>query len=148
MTFKDNPEYKEVFELKGDSPTKFYIPDNTAEGYHISRFVAASAQNIYSKAGITAELLDKLMDVILVLCNDTKKTTPNLRTDIALIANQVKYRTKYPVDEDCAIRMGAIYIFMEGEDPHKVNDVWTRRKVQMAKDNPDLYAFFLTTGLK
>lgn len=151
MNFSDNPEYKEVFELKrpDEKSIRFYIPVNTAEGYHVSRHVAANAQQIYSLSGATAEIVATIAQEIIKICNDTKKHNSQLRTDIALLANNLLYRTKYPVDQDCAIRMGAIYIFMEGEDPTAViNDAWTRRKVDLARDNPDLYTFFLSVGIK
>lgn len=150
MIFKDNPAYNPVFELKRDGRDSifFYAPTNIAEGYHVSRYVAAQAQSAYAAAGITPELLNSLMDTVITLLNDEKKGKSTLRTDIGVIANQIKYRTKYPVDEDVCLRMSAIYTFMEGENPDKVDDSWTKRKVTLAKDNPDLYAFFLTTGIR
>lgn len=149
MTFENNPEYQEVFTLTtGEKKIKFYTPTNMAEGYHLSRFVAAQAQSIYASSGITPQILNQIADQILLLCNDTKKNINTIRTDIGVLANQLKYRTKYPVDEYCAIRMAAIYTFVEGEDPDKVNDAWTKHKVNLAMDNPDLYAFFLDMGIR
>lgn len=149
MKFKDNPEYTEVHTLaiEGELPVKFYIPADVAQGYHISRYAAAQAQNIYSGSGATAEVLNSLMDSIIKLCNDGKKTTSTIRTDIGILANQVKYRTKYPVDEDCCLRMAAIYTFIEGEDPNRVNNDWINKKVNLAKSNADLYTFFLHMGM-
>jgi len=42
---------------------------------------------------------------MLELCND-EKNMKTLRTDVATLANNIKYRLSYPVDEDCALRMG------------------------------------------
>ncbi|MCB0697703.1 MAG: hypothetical protein KDC07_10080, partial [Chitinophagaceae bacterium] len=98
--------------------------------------------------------LSAIMDKMLELCND-EKNIKHLRTDIATLANNIKYRLRYPVDEDCALRMGAIYAFVEGEDPNTTEDFWTARKVAWAKGDasqsiepdPDLYAFFLSIGV-
>lgn len=151
--FKDNPAYKEVFHSKVHD-VRFYMPEDMANGYHLSRYVAAGAQNIYSASGATKELLDAMMTKMLELCND-EKNVKTLRTDIATLANNIKYRLRYPVDEDCALRMGAIYSFAEGENPDTTEDYWTRRKVAMAKGDaaqdiapdPELYAFFLSSGI-
>lgn len=150
MTFKDNPEYQEVFTLKrdGESDISFYVPISTVDGYHVSRYVAAQAQSAYAASGITPEMLNTLMDQMLTLVNDEKKGKLTLRTDIGMLANQIKYRTKYPIDEDVCLRMSAIYLLMDGEDPDKTQASWMDKKVKLAKDNPDLYAFFLTTGIK
>lgn len=151
--FANNPKYKEVFYSTVHN-LRFYMPEDIATGYHLSRYVAAGAQNIYSGAGATKDLLDALMDKMLERCND-EKNLKNLRTDIAVLANNIKYRLRYPVDEDCALRMGAIYCFIDGEDPDTTEDYHTRRKVMLAKgDNaqnippdPQLYAFFLSIGI-
>jgi hypothetical protein len=116
--------------------------------------VAAGAQNIYASGGATKDVLDAMMNKMLELCND-EKNLKTLRTDIATLANNIKYRLRYPVDEDCALRMGAIYTFVDGEDPNTTEDHWTRRKVTLAKGDaaqnippdPGLYAFFLSIGI-
>lgn len=150
MTFKDNPEYQVVFTLKRDNEPdiNFYQPVSPIDGYHVSRYVAGQAQSAYASTGVTPEMLNTLMDNMLALVNDEKKGKSTLRTDIGVIANQIKYRTKYPVDEDVCLRMSAIYLLMDNEDPNKVQDSWTKHKVKLAKDNPDLYAFFLDSGIK
>lgn len=142
MNFKDNPEYVQVFH--SDSIT-LYAPAETKD-YHISRYIAGNAQNIYSSCGVNREMLLAFMDEIITKCNDKKETT--VRTDVGILANNIKYRLKYPVDEDCAIRMAAIYTFMDGEDPDKVNNVFTEAKIKAAHADPELYSFFLTEGIK
>lgn len=151
--FTNNPAYKEVFYSKVHD-LRFYMPEDMANGYHLSRYVAAGAQNIYAAGGSTKDLLDTMMGKMLELCND-EKNVKTLRTDIATLANNIKYRLRYPVDEDCALRMGAIYTFVDGEEPNTTEDYWTRRKVTLAKGDatqniapdPDLYAFFLSIGI-
>lgn len=140
MTFANNPNYIEVF----TSPSvTLYCPAET-HAYHLSRHIAAHAQNIYSSSGITPQLLTKFMDELIAQANDSNIKT--LRTNVGILANNIKYRLRYPVDEDCAIRMGCIYTFMEGEDPDAVSSAWTERKLALAKQHPDLYTFFLTEG--
>lgn len=151
--FANNPKYKEVFHSQVHN-LKFYIPEDVANGYHMSRYVAAGAQNIYAAGGATKQLLSAMMDKMLELCNE-EKSTKTLRTDVATLANNIKYRLQYPVDEDCALRMGAIYCFAEGEEPDQTEDFWTSRKVQLAKGDatqkiapdPELYSFFLSLGI-
>lgn len=151
--FDNNPKYKEVFHSLVHN-IKFYIPEDVANGYHMSRYVAAGEQNIYAAGGATKQLLSAMMDKMLELCND-EKNLKTLRTDIATLANNIKYRLKYPVDEDCALRMGAIYCFAEGENPEHTEDFWTSRKVALAKGDatqkvaadPELYSFFLSLGI-
>lgn len=140
--YKDNPLFKEVFRSKD---TAFYVHVNASD-YHLSRYVAANAQNIYSATGTTKELLSQYMDKIIELCN-SEQSIKTIRTDVGTLANGIKARMKYPIDEDCAIRMAAIYHFIEGEEHDKVNDVFTQKKVAMAKQDPELYAFFLNTGI-
>lgn len=149
MTYKDNPEYKEVFSCKeGDKEWKFYEPVDLATGYHLSRFAAAQAQAIYASSGITVDMIKHIANALIKMGNDPKASQATLRTDIGLIGNQLLYRTQYPVDNDCSIRMAAVYLLAEGEDPNVVKDSWTQKKVQLAKDNPDAYAFFLDMGIK
>jgi hypothetical protein len=151
--FHENPKYREVFYSQVHD-VRFYMPEDIANGYHMSRYVAAGAQNIYSSSGATKDLLGAMMDKMLELCND-EKNIKTLRTDVATLANNIKYRLSYPVDEDCALRMGAIYTFIEGEDADVTDDFWTRKKLRLAKGDvsqnikpdPELYAFFLSTGL-
>lgn len=152
-TYANNPKYREVFHSTIHN-VRLYMPQDAGNGYHMSRYVAAGAQNIYAAGGATKDLLAAMMDKMLELCND-EKSVKTLRTDIATLANNIKYRLRYPVDEDCALRMGAIYTFAEGEDPDATEDYWTARKVAWAKGDvaqnippdPELYAFFLTIGI-
>lgn len=147
MTLKDNPEYQKVISVNIDNVDyNFYHPAPGKE-YHISRFIAAKAHQAYAESGTTRELLDKMMSEITRMCNDTSKNNETLRTDIAVLAENIKYRLHYPVDEDAALRMAAIYTIMENENPDQVDNSWTTRKVVLAKKNPELYAFFLTTGI-
>lgn len=153
IIYKDDPAYKEIFHSAVHN-IRLYMPQDPANGYHMSRYVAAGAQNIYAAGGATRELLGAMMDKMLELCND-EKNVKHLRTDIATLANNIKYRLRYPVDEDCALRMGAIYTFAQGEDPNTTEDHWTARKLAWAKGDtaqgippdPELYRFFLSIGI-
>lgn len=147
MTFADNPLYKEVFHSKVHD-VKFYTPANGE--YNMSRYVAAGAQNIFSAAGITKDNLSAFLNKMLDICNE-EKNNKRAKTDIAILCNNLLYRTKYPVDEDCALRMGAIYTFIDGEDPDQTDPVFTAKKIELVKSQPydaDLYAFFLTLGVQ
>lgn len=150
---KDNPQYKLIFESKVHG-IKFYMPVDNG-GYHMSRYIAAGQQNIYSSLGATREYLDGLTQKMLDLCNN-ENNKDRLRTDMAVLANNLRYRLQYPVDEDCSIRMGAIYAIAQDEHADIHDNFQTQRKVDLAKGNqthhispdPDLYAFFLSMGLQ
>lgn len=149
---KDNPQLKEVFYSTVHN-IRFYAPIETAQ-YHTSRYVAAGQQNIYSASGATKDYLDSLTERILDITNN-ENNKDRLRSDIASLTNNLKYRLKYPVDEDCAIRMGAIYSIAQDEPFDMCDNVHTDRKMKLAKGSvtdkitpdPDLYTFFLTLGV-
>lgn len=141
MNLADNPLYTCVF----DNGIKLYAPA-AGNNYHLSRYIAAGAQNIYSSCGITPEVLNTFLDEMIRQANDEK--IKELRTNIGVLANNLKYRLKYPVDEECALRMGAIYTFMPDENPDEVHDAFTQAKMKAAKENPELYAFFLNVGIE
>lgn len=115
-----------------------------AEKYHLSRYIAAGAQNIYSASGCTKEYLDAITNKMIEVCNGSNTTTA--KTDLALLANNIRVRLKYPIDEDCAIRMGAIYAIMEGEDPDTCDANVVKVKMDMCLTDRDMYAFFLNMG--
>lgn len=132
----------------------FYTPINVADGYHTSRYVAALNQQIYSQAGATKDVLKEIMDEIVLRCNKSfDKDT--FRTDVALLASNVLYRLKHPVDEHCAIRMGCLLTFAEylnvgeyvTENTDRVDLFWEAKKETIAMNNPDAYAFFLQLGI-
>lgn len=151
---KDQNLYAVAFESKIHN-CKLYVPATDTD-YHMSRYLAAGAQNIYSSSGATRDVLSAIADRVLSICNADKKQADTWRSDISTLMNNVKYRLQYPIDEDCAIRMGAIYCFMEEENPDEMHDVYTRKKIAMAKGDPingipadpELYAFFLNLGVK
>lgn len=148
--YKDNADYKLIFESKVHN-IKFYAP-NAERDYHMSRYAAAAAQNIYASSGLTKDLLERMIDKLLESVNQSNKTT--LRSDVSTICNNMKYRLKYPVDEDCALRMGATFAIAQYEASDRSDYVYLDKKVKMAKGDedytpdPDLYAFFLTMGIE
>lgn len=146
MTFANNSQYKEVFHSKVHD-VRFYIPEGQ---YHLSRYIEAGAQAMYSAAGTTKDYLDKITKVMLDKCNK-EKSTEQLRTDMAILINNIRVRLSYPIDEDAALRTGAIYTFIEGEEPDRVDAYWLRKKMDMCKgEKPDmeLYSFFLNMGVE
>lgn len=144
MNFAENPDYKIAFTT--DNGINLYMPNDLVNGYHISRKIASEAQNIYSSGGATKEVLEGIMNKILDEVNNEKSRNDRIRSNISILANNILYRLKYPLDENCAIRMGAIFTFLDGEDPDKVDPFWTEKKVKLAHNDPDAYAFFLTIG--
>lgn len=142
MTFKDNPNYEIAFESK---ELVLYMPVDKSQ-YHKSRELAMIAQEKYSNAGISKEVLQAFANDLIDRCNKSM-SRDTLRTDVAVIANNLLARTQNPIDELCAIRMGAIACFLEGEEPDTVSHAWTEKKMRLADQYPDVYAFFLDTGV-
>lgn len=136
----DTHKYRIVYDNHG---IKLYEPTGD---YHMSRYVAAQSQYIYSASGATKDYLKTLATQVKAIC-DNEDTRLTWRTDIGTLMNNLLYRMQYPVDEDCAIRTGALYYFIDGEDPEVVNPVLTERKVELARQHPDLYTFFLSAGI-
>jgi len=139
---KDNLEYIEAFR---HNDIVFYMPLELT-GYHKSRELAMQAQDQYSRCGISKEVLASFTAKMLELANK-QNNTDTLKTDIGIIANNLNARMQSPMDELCAIRMGAIACFLEEEDPNKVSDAWTNKKLKLADQYPEIYAFFLDTGI-
>lgn len=141
LNLASNPAYRCAFEL-GD--IRLYVPVDTTQ-YHVERYVHAQNQQIYSESGCTKDYLKKIVEDMVRVVED--KTNTEVRTTIGTLCNNIRLRLAYPVDEDCAIRMGAILCFMEDENPDKVQEWWTDKKVQFAKSSPEAYSFFLTLGV-
>lgn len=150
----DSPnKYEEVFNAHGYT---FYVPVNTMEGYHIRRYVELLNQESYNKIGGNKEVFDTLAKEGIERCNNMKNPQ-TFRTDQAALWNQIQARMKHPVDQHCAIRMGAIACFMEyttedgklvSEDPESYDVFFTQKKEQLALDYPEFYTFFLTLGIR
>lgn len=144
--FSDTSIYKLELDFNG---LRFYTLVD-AKQYHTSRIVQYHSQHIYATAGADKSFLQAVADEMIKMCNSDKPSN-TFRTDIGLLAQNIKYRTQYPVDELCALRVGAILSFMESEheseDPNKCLHFWVDRKVELAKKHPELYTFFLTWGI-
>jgi hypothetical protein len=69
-------------------------------------------------------------------------------TDVAVYINNLKYRMRYPVDEDVILRMAMIFHFIESENPNKVEPHWTEKKLQLVKEDPAACSFLWNTGSK
>lgn len=146
--FANNPAYTLQKEHKG---VRIYTPANIMgdEGYHESRYIAATEQLIYSSAGCTKDLLQAIATEILTQCNESN---PKLaRSNIAVLANNILYRLQHPVDQLCAVRMGCILSFMETgtafEDPKKTESFWIDKKLELANNDPEMFSFFFVWGI-
>lgn len=138
----NNPLYIQ-HEISG---VKIYVPSDVTTGYHKSRELAMAAQERYSSGGISKQLLQAMCGKALEMINK-QNALDTLRTDMSVLWNNLRARTEHPVDEYCAVRMGAIGCFVEGEDPDRVIEVWTNRKMAFAAEHPDIFTFFLNWGV-
>lgn len=149
--YANNPKYKLEKEV---GQYKLYLPLNITD-YHKSREVEANVQNTWSNSGVTPEYLAAICDEGLKMFENDPKNE-NLRANGIAILNQIKYRTKYPIDGLCSLRMGAILSFVEWEEdgkiisePEIITYPWIKKKMDLAHDpnNWELYNFFFQLGL-
>lgn len=143
--YSTNPAYEQVFT---HGSYRIFIPTKVT-AYHKSREVEASIQNIYSNAGATADLIRELCDEGIKMLEEDKDAK-RVRQNMFAILNNLRYRTKHPVDSLCGVRMGAILTYMESEEgaePENATGEWIDKKVRMAIATPELYDFFLHWGI-
>lgn len=140
--YAGNINFKQVYQ---DPDITLYMPVDITS-FHKSREMAMQAQERYSNAGISKENLKALADsAIEQLNNELNKD--KLRTNMTVLWNNILARMQFPVDEHCAVRMGAIATLMPDEPEHYMNDNYTAHKMRLALQNPNLYAFFLNMGV-
>lgn len=147
--FHNNPAYTLVKQV---DQYRLYVPTQETE-YSMIRHIEATKQATYAAAGANEEVIQAHLQAILDRCN-AANSFDNFKTEITQIASALLYRTKYPVDQHCAVRMGCILSFLEhdeagttiSEDPNKCDFVWQQKKEQLAFQHQDLYDFFLTWG--
>jgi hypothetical protein len=142
MTAAHNSNYKLVLEHGGH---RFYMPTETT-AYHKSRELAMAGQDTFSRAGIDPETLREFAQLLLDKANKVTNDA-TLRTDVGVVATNLLLRLREPIDELCAIRMGAIACIHEDEDPDKCTQSWIQRKIQLAKEHPAIFDFFLQMGI-
>lgn len=155
IDLSNDPRYLKAFTSAVHPNVSIYTPADSTD-YHMSRYVAAGAQEIYSSCGATKELTGKMYAEMKRICDESHQSK-SLKgyMDLNTLLDNLLYRHAYPVDELCALRMGAILSFLGDEDPDSIYDAFTRRKVALAlgdpntntPGDPELYAFFLTLGV-
>lgn len=139
INYSTDPRFQEIHS------GVYFLKHEYITELHKSREVEAQIQNIYSNSGATADYIGKFCDeLILKLENDPK--SEQLRQTMLAGLNELKYRTKVPVDALCGLRMGAILSFLDNE-PEELNGAWIDKKISMALEDAVLYDFFLKWGL-
>jgi len=136
--YKNNPLYREVY-------PGFYAPAEDTQ-YHKSRELAMQAQDTFSRCGVSPEVLQSFVKEILDRVNKQVPITTFI-SDMSAIAHNLQYRINNTLDEQCILRMAAIGVFIEGENPDEVHEAYTRKKLDMAKADPALRDFFLIQGV-
>lgn len=137
---KDNPMYTS-HDVGGYT---FYTPTEDTQ-YHKCRELAMQAQEVYSRCGISKEVLQSFINELTERANNSKINT--LRTDIGVIANNLQYRLNNIVDEEIALKMGAIACFTGDENPNELHEPYTKLKLDIARKNSHVYDFFLHLGV-
>lgn len=144
LEFKDNPKFALAYHSKAGN-VSFYIPSSVTD-YHKSREMAMAAQDSYSRCGISRDVLQSFTDKMLEIANK-QLNMDTVRTDIGVIANNLRFRMSEIVDEQCTLRMAALSLFIDGENPDEVSEAWTLRKLKYAAEFPDIRSFFLGMGV-
>lgn len=150
----NNPAYKVVFTSTVHEGVKLYAPVEVSK-YHNHRHIAARAQDIYSSSGADKSLQAQYSAEIKRLCLEgIQKNLKENFMAINTLQDNLDYRRAYPIDELCAIRMGALYCFLEDENPDTVQNFYTQRKLDYAlgkamelAPDPAMYDFFLHMGI-
>ncbi len=142
LTAKQHPDYEVAFTC---GEHVFYKPIDITS-YHKSRELAMAAQDQFSRSGIDPDTLQAFAQQLLDEANNTAQKD-RLRSNVSVIATNLLLRLRNPVDELCAIRMGAIAMIHADEYPDVCNYAWLKRKMDLAQQHPDVYAFFLQMGL-
>lgn len=140
----DNPDYTPVYTSETVGIT-FYIPADTSN-YHKSREMAMQAQEAYNRCGISREVLQSMTAKMLEIANN-QLDKDTVRTDIGILANNLNYRMTKIADEACIMQMAAIGLLCEREDPNALTDGWTKHKLRLAEQHPDIRDFFLQMGV-
>lgn len=138
MTNWTDPKFELAIESNG---IKFYRLKNISD-YHVSRFLAASANDRYASLGLTEKILEQIETKIL------EATEAKKWDEIAVWVHHLKARRSNPVDEFAAIRMASIYHFLEDENPDKTEASFTDMKFDFIQNDPVLFSFFLPIGLQ
>ena len=132
---------------------KLYVPRDEKVGYNTQRFVAIQRQSLFAASGTTPELLASTLDEIIKNCNEQGEVGTRF-TDSGLVANMLKYRVQYPIDEHCSFRVGSLCCFLEynengvwNSEPSAPHPFFEDMKFDLAMKNPDVYDFFLTLGV-
>lgn len=141
-TLHDNADYKLVLSHAGHD---FFMPTDTTT-YSKWRELAMSGQDAFSRAGISEDVLKQFAQQLLDKCNKQPNDT-TLRSDTAVIATNILLRLREPVDELCAVRMGAIACIHADEDPVQCTRSWIAKKMELAKEHPAIFDFFLHMGI-
>ena len=147
MTFKDNPDYEIAHSVMHEGKqVDFFVPVDKTNGYHLSRKIAGDAQDSIARLGATVETFETDIDKVNELLNQDGLKNEKRIENAASYLKWIKYRLKHPKNEECALRMAAIFLFIEGENPDKPIPHITEKKVNIAFANPETYTFFLTIG--
>lgn len=154
-----NTNYQLVYTSKVHG-VKFYMPNDIVNGYHISRYQAGTIQGLYASSGATKELTAAIYQQIKKICDEAHVKKDNRAfMDINTLMDNLLYRHQYPIDGECLLRMGCIYLLLEDEDPEDYQQFLTQKKEDYCKGrgivghkdylkpDPDMYSFFLTRGL-
>lgn|SRR5690606_3489487 len=145
MKYADNPDYEPIFTaFKGtEDEVIFYAPKDKLNGYHLSRKIAFETTDAYSRAGISAEALAQLVKKGKeVIFGNNVQYSKKLDAANAIL-DEIQYRLTYPKDEEIALKKASYFLLIDGEDPNRISDTFTKKKLEIAYDCPDTYAFFL-----
>lgn len=152
FNFSDLTKYQFIGEYSG---VRLYMPVDIVSGYHLSRYVELTRQEIYASSGVTSEVLKASLGGILDIC-DMNGERERKFTDISLIVQALMYRLEHPIDDIASIRIGCVLCFCEyeeggvlvQEDPSRIDVVTMNKKVSIAMSDPDAYVFFLHMGIR
>lgn len=133
--------------------TKYYMPAASGAKMAITRFHSAlDIIRMHEELKLSYENNSTSWDMVKelatrILSTQDVKTIQDAALDIITVQNRVRARMEFGRDIEQVFRITAIYYLIEEEDPAVIDSAIIESKVNTFKQQPDLYAFFLSLPL-
>lgn len=148
ITLKGNPNYRVIHTAFKDTKDAidFYVPNDMENGYGIQRKLEFDALDAFALAGASPEMLDTIVLKSKEYLADEKKTNTEKIQYVWNLISFFEDSRKYPKAEEIALKKASLFLLLDGENPNEVNESFTSKKIQIAMQDADTYAFFLHIG--
>jgi len=130
---------------------KFYDVRNADQIPH-TRFIVAEVQEIFIKMGISEAFLSEMMDELLNVALDGKRTPFEVKNDVTIIANNIKGRLGMLSERTAYEELACVYFMMDNE-PMEYDKEFQQKKKSVWRDAGEqdfftVLAFRITNNLQ